>query len=200
MKQKILVQIAVIIFLSVILGCAQSQTENASDPTNYPTMSAPGVAEKPLKRCPPEQTQNFPINGSYIGLIHSSTPEYLQAGSSVMISIDLGISHVSSEKNNFIWLEELLCHDSDGHAYWKVVDEIVLPQLDENEIVSMATCAYKENGEIVDTYVGIVVVGYFIENNSYIQATQAWASNIERKLFEKILAENVSCFNDCVEC
>ena len=92
-------------------------------------------------------------------------------------------------KNNYtIWLEELICRDKSGAIFLKVIDEVKIPPLAENEIVRFF-CSYQATITPDATFVAI---GHFVDQqNSKIVATRGWQVDFDNQRFVELSTKQV---------
>jgi hypothetical protein len=150
-------------------------------------VSTPTLSKHP---CPPEQPPKITLGENYIGLQVPPNLDGLEYYDSLSIGPKLGASHVFDGQNHFFLLSELICIDSDGHAHNKVIDEIKIPPLQDDEFVFVGMCKHAE----FDNH--IIAIGVFHDDWS-ITATRAW--KVENEIFDKLTQQQVDgleCFDE----
>ncbi len=50
------------------------------------------------------------------------------------------------------WIEEMVCHDTNGKSKWIIVDAIETPPLQETETFSSNTFCWDQNGRLYDVF------------------------------------------------
>jgi len=142
--------------------------------------------------CPPETASNVVLQGNYVGLVYSGRME----GFSWMEYIPIGtfqdrsyIATVGRKQEHYaILLEVLVCQDENGDSYWEVLDEILLPSLKENELISLSC-------DTDSKYEGLHAVGIVASHQSrdghFNTTERAWIVSPTIGIFEEVPVEDI---------
>jgi hypothetical protein len=100
-----------------------------------------------------------------------------------------------------VWLDRMICRDSDGKPYWEIKDVIVVPVTTKNQFLGFAVCG--QNEELLP---GIIAIGELNEQEIDILQTpgpdpltikdikSAWMINLETSKMEPFPTKGVFCY------
>lgn len=100
------------------------------------------------------------------------------------------IDHVSKNGTQLLWFCKLIRRDIEGRPILRILDIVILPDYDENDQLLMGNCEF--NG-IEDPE--IITIARFSAEKIEAEIRHAWRANRERKQFEKVPLEKITCVN-----
>jgi len=103
------------------------------------------------------------------------------------------IDHVSQESTELVWFCKLTHRDEEGRPFLRILDALILPQLNPNEQLYLGTCSYKDMEDPE-----IVAIIKQIQNELETKVIQAWRANRQTKIFEEISNEYVRCVDESI--
>lgn len=138
----------------------------------------------------------------YIGIVYPPLPIGLRDGGSggIMNSTDGAVDHVLDlfykDDMHMLWFSKFVKRDSQG-SYWKVLDIIVLPELENDEVFIPSGCMI--NGKYDDELIAIGI----LDEESYISRylpkdhiKYVWKANRAAEVFQQLPTDNVECYAD----
>jgi hypothetical protein len=142
------------------------------------------------------QTKTTGTTTQYVGLKHGpELPGGLVDKGGGLISdpykdkIQFGMSQVSRGATNMVWFELLTHHDSQGRAYWEVLDVVTTPPLRRTQLVMLTLCLFNGNP---DPEIAAVVAP--LPRRSYeTRIIKAWRANRQTRKLEPIPVTGVKC-------
>jgi hypothetical protein len=142
------------------------------------------------------QTNTAETGSRYVGLRHGpNLPRGLVDKGGGLITdpykdkIQFGMSQVSRGATNMVWFELLTHHDSEGKAYWEVLDVVTTPPLRRKQLVMLTLCLFNDNP---DPEIAAVVEP-LPRHNYETRIIKAWRANRQTRKFEAIPLTGVKC-------
>lgn len=209
--------ITIFVFILLLNACTLDQEreiKQTSEPTSIQTpIDQDGINLNNLRAtatptslpCPPPEAELSPSN-NYIGLLINDDFEDLQFFDNLMIEDSerpnfwrYGVTHGFDGTNNYLLLKEFVCSKENGVPVFRVIDEIKITTLKEDEFIFAAAC----NHSTLENH--IVAIGYYEQTSDgwRIQVTQGWIVDLQNSAFVALPSDelsNIKCIEDCPTC
>jgi hypothetical protein len=123
----------------------------------------------------------------YVGMNYPPLPDGLseELGMLIQNANDHSLSLISDGQNKMLWFSRLTHYDTDGHAFWEVMDILDLSGVEEGMSLIPDGCSL--NG-VPDNE--ILVIG------KDEKIAQAWRVNTTLNVFEVIPVSGIECHSD----
>ncbi|MBN2364657.1 MAG: hypothetical protein JXL67_00715 [Calditrichaeota bacterium] len=101
------------------------------------------------------------------------------------------IDHVTKNQTDLLWLCKLTGRDDEGRPFLKILDLLILPRQQENEMILMGSC--KVGGEEDPEIVAVVE---FIDNMMVSEVHHAWRADRKSERFKPFPVDSVECLDE----
>ncbi len=138
----------------------------------------------------------------YIGIIYPPVPTEIKGGGPGGIIFspngapDYLLEGFYKEDIHMLWFSKLINRDSQGN-YWQVLDILVLPKLENDEVFIPSGCMLK--GKLDDELIAIGVLDDEAYKSRYLpndHIKYVWRTNRAAEVFQQLPTDGVECYAD----
>jgi hypothetical protein len=101
------------------------------------------------------------------------------------------IDHVTNGPDNLLWFCKLTRRDTEGRPYLKILDMVILPKFQPDEILSIGNCNYHQEPDPE-----IVALVTMVRNEITTEVHYAWRANRQNGKFQTVPKDSVQCLDE----